>query len=50
MHRYKAKLKEELLLMPSETVKMARGMVYDMINALVFDYEKRFNRYELNDF
>lgn len=29
---------------------MARFMVYDIINALVFDYEKRLNRFEISDF
>lgn len=46
----KVKLKEFLLLRPADTVRIARSIVYDIINDIVIDYEKRLNRFKISEF
>lgn len=39
-----------MLLRPADTVRIARSIVYDIINDIVIDYEKRLNRFKISEF
>lgn len=43
-------MKQFLLLKPADSVRISRSIVYDIINDLVMDYEKRLNRFKISEF
>ena len=38
------------MLKSADTVRISRSIVYDIINDIVIDYEKRLNRFKISEF
>lgn len=48
IEKEKSKLKQFLLLKSADTVRISRSIIYDIINSIVIDYEKRLNRFKIS--